>query len=172
MGCWRRCEGSIVGGSLRSLHTYLGLPIRRKRKDLTPLLMINLILKKRTMKQFKVYANPQEKYEAIKQGWSWPAFFFGIIWALVKKMWLLGFGIWGVGAVLILIGESIEGWDALMGIASFVLMFVFGKEGNRWREKNLISRGFDFKSTVSAANSEDAIALCIKENSKNKTAND
>lgn len=45
------------------------------------------------MKQYKIYANPQGTYEAVKQGWSWPAFFFSFIWAMVKKMWGLGVGV-------------------------------------------------------------------------------
>ena len=42
------------------------------------------------MKQFKVYENPQGVYEAVKQGWSWPAFFFSWIWELIAEMWGLG----------------------------------------------------------------------------------
>ncbi|WP_084286517.1 DUF2628 domain-containing protein [Halomonas halodenitrificans] len=30
---------------------------------------------------------------AIKKGWSWPGFFFGPLWAMVKKMWGLGSGL-------------------------------------------------------------------------------
>ena len=37
------------------------------------------------MKTYKIFKNPTGQYEAVKQGWSWPAFFFGGIWACVKK---------------------------------------------------------------------------------------
>ena len=120
------------------------------------------------MKQFKVYMNPLGSYEAVKQGWSWPGFFFGIVWALFKKMWALGFGILGAFFILGLIGGAVggdleKGIDAITSIGGIVLSIVFGVNGNNWREKNLISRGFDFKDTVSAANSEGAIALYVKE---------
>ena len=39
------------------------------------------------MKTYKIFKNPTGQYEAVKQGWSWPAFFFGGIWACVKKIW-------------------------------------------------------------------------------------
>ena len=39
------------------------------------------------MKTFKVYEHEIYGYEAVKQGFSWPALFFGFIWALVKKLW-------------------------------------------------------------------------------------
>ena len=42
------------------------------------------------MKTYKIFKNPTGQYEAVKQGWSWPAFFFGGIWACVKKN--MGFG--------------------------------------------------------------------------------
>ena len=45
------------------------------------------------MKQYKVYKHPSGSTEAVKQGWSWPGFFFGFIWAMVKKMWGLGVGV-------------------------------------------------------------------------------
>ena len=45
------------------------------------------------MKTYKIFKNPTGQYEAVKQGWSWPAFFFAGIWACVKKMWGLGIGI-------------------------------------------------------------------------------
>lgn len=38
----------------------------------------------------------------------------------------------------------------------------FGINGNQWREKNLQSRGYEYRDTVSASNSEGAIALWIK----------
>ena len=39
------------------------------------------------MKEYKVFKHPIGKIETVKQGWSWPAFFFNWIWALIKRMW-------------------------------------------------------------------------------------
>ncbi len=36
------------------------------------------------MKQYKIYEHPAGAIEAVKLGWSWPAFFFVSIWALFK----------------------------------------------------------------------------------------
>lgn len=119
------------------------------------------------MKQFKIYANLQGTYEAVKQGWSWPAFFFVSIWALVNKMWALGFGVITVFFVLVVI-EDAAGWrlgqgiNILSNIGVLVLSIVFGVKGNTWRESNLTSRGFTFKDTITAENSEGAIALYVK----------
>ncbi|MCP4133723.1 MAG: DUF2628 domain-containing protein [bacterium] len=116
------------------------------------------------MKQFKIYANPRGTHEAVKQGWSWPAFLFGVIWALVKQMWVLGFGLPGFFFVLGFIaavagGDFERGLDGLTSIGGLVVAIVFGINGNTWREANLTSRGFEFKETVSAANDDAAIAV-------------
>ena len=42
------------------------------------------------MKNYNIYMNPQGDYRAIKEGWSWTAFFFIWIWALINKLWKLG----------------------------------------------------------------------------------
>lgn len=127
------------------------------------------------MKQFKLYANPQESYEAVKQGWSWPAFFFVWIWALVKKMWVLGFCVFGVFIAIRVIGTTIcadlkQEINTITFIGSLVLSIVFGINGNKWRETNLTHRGFDFKEAVTAANVEGAIALSVKNGSTNQNS--
>ena len=42
------------------------------------------------MTTFDVYRHPTLGYEAVKRGFSWPAFFVGPIWALSKRMWVGG----------------------------------------------------------------------------------
>lgn len=108
------------------------------------------------MKQYKVYKHPSGTTEAVKQGWSWPGFFFSFIWAMVKKMWSLGVGL--------LIGFFVFGLinEALINIVAIIANIIFGINGNLWREDNLASRGFEQVDTVTAANPEGAIALYLK----------
>lgn len=121
------------------------------------------------MKQFNVYANRQETYEAVKRGWSWPAFFLPFLWAIVNRMLVLGFLVllcdFFVVRVLLPAGESVQqtrtttnigGLVLLTKIGLLVLRFVFGAFGNLWKAKKLKSRGFDFKDTVSAEDDEAA----------------
>ena len=121
------------------------------------------------MKQFKVFENPQGQFEAVKQGWSWPGFCFGFIWALVKKMWVLGaviFAIFfGLGVLEEIMGQSGKVIDLFSTILGLIVSLVFGAKGNSMREENLISRGYELADTVSAANTEGAIALHIKNQS-------
>lgn len=123
------------------------------------------------MKQYKIYVNPQGNYEALKQGWSWPAFFFSWFWAMVKKMWGIGIGVL-IGALVFglivgLSGAGEGGWG-LVNIVAIIVYIIFGKKGNKWRENNLLTRGYEWRETVTAANPEGAIALSIKGNIGNE----
>lgn len=40
------------------------------------------------MSQYTIFSDSTGEFEAIKAGWSWPAF-FNVIWALTKGMWVL-----------------------------------------------------------------------------------
>jgi len=117
------------------------------------------------MKQYEVFKHPSGASEAVKQGWSWPAFFFGFIWAMTKKLWAIGFGVLAgafvVGFILAVAGAG-EGGDLLMNIASLIVSIIFGLNGNSWRRNNLISRGYEQADIVTAANQEDALALHLK----------
>lgn len=128
------------------------------------------------MNVYKIYANPQGTSEAVKQGWSWPGFFFNLIWACVKRMWFLGIGWFALFFVLGLFEgglEKTEGEDAAMAMAAFttalglIVAIVFGINGNRWRERNLKERGYEYQDTDSASNPEAAVALWMKENQSN-----
>ncbi len=58
------------------------------------------------MKQYKIFKHPNGETEAVKQSWSWPAFFFTWIWALIKKLWVIAaitFGVVLLIQILVLI---------------------------------------------------------------------
>jgi hypothetical protein len=116
------------------------------------------------MVQFKVFKHPAGDIQAVKQGWCWPAFFFNFIWAFVAKMWGLGVGMMVFFIVLGIINSSDGGGERsiLINLISIVASIAIGVNGNKWREENLLSRGFELKDTVTAANKDGAIALFIK----------
>lgn len=124
------------------------------------------------MKLFNIYEHPQGTYEAIKQGVSWPAFFFTFIWAFVKKMWRLGIGtcvllfISGI-IVNLLVGEGSKS-DVLNHVIGLIIATIFGINVNRWRESKLISKGFKFKDTVAATTPKKAIVCYINVMLENK----
>lgn len=125
------------------------------------------------MKQYKVFKHPSGTVEAVKQGWSWPAFFFNWIWAMVKKQWLLGSSVFICYALFIfLLMSSVSSEEELIAVSvlnqivSLIIIVTFGIKGNSLREKNLVSRGYEYADTVTAANPEGALALYLKSVSK------
>ena len=83
-----------------------------------------------------------------KDGFSWPAFFFGPIWALVKKAWRDFFVLFGVFAVLIFIDERLvqPNKNLLLLLVMLALyltyMIVCGRKGNEWLRKSLERKGY------------------------------
>ena len=92
----------------------------------------------------------------VKIGFCWPAFFFGALWAAVKRMWLPEFlllaladvGLWfltGVAEAQHHVGLALLGFVSTIGYA-----FVRGKWGNRWLSASLVRRGYALQGTPHA----------------------
>jgi hypothetical protein len=117
------------------------------------------------MKQFKVFKHPAGEIQAVKIGWCWPAFGFGGFWAMFAKMWALGVGVLVVSIALEIASQSSGSASLFFNIASIFIAVLFGINGNQWRANNLVSRGFDCKDTVSAANKDGAVAVFLNNSS-------
>lgn len=116
------------------------------------------------MKVFKVYARPGGTHQAVKQGWSWPAFFFTWIWASAKRMWVLGSGVFALFMLLNVMGAltGTQGAAAFLPFSTLVTLgtaVVLGVNGNRWRASNLRARGYALAATVTAPGPDAALAL-------------
>ena len=110
------------------------------------------------MKQYKIYQHPSGTIDAVKQGWSWPAFFFPTIWLLIKRLWGLVAVLLCLNFILYFVVET-AGWFFLIGTLG---RFVFGAFGNLWRENNLISRVFEHVGTIEADTPSAALVLYQK----------
>ncbi len=115
--------------------------------------------------------HPTKGLEAVKVGRSWPAFFFGPIWMLVKKLWLAA-TLWcvvafGLGMTQEFVekvsGESTEKAfvQMILAVANLSVVFCPVFFGNRWREANLAGRGFTHVNTVQAQSPDAAIAIAV-----------
>ena len=123
------------------------------------------------MKTFNVYKHPTLGIEAVKVGFSWPAFFFGLIWMLVKKLWGLA-GVWFAAYIVLLLVETVTDQSSegvaqalvylILAAGYFTLWLVPAFKGNKWREENLTKRGYEKIATVQAETPDAAIALTSK----------
>ena len=92
------------------------------------------------MKTYKIYANGGFKI-AVKQGWSWPGFFFTFIWAFTK-------GLVAPGIVCLIFC-----WPP----ALIVTAIICGSKGNNWWEAQLMKSGYAFSGIVQAGSPAEAI---------------
>jgi hypothetical protein len=122
---------------------------------------------------YKIFEHPSGKREIVKQGWSWPGFWFNLLWVLAKRMWGLGAALWG----------AFLGFDFLMGVvagvtngpdpdamvntiatvANIIVAIVLGVNGNALRERNMVKRGYELAGTVEGASSEGALGAYLKQ---------
>lgn len=98
--------------------------------------------------KYRLYRSPQGDIVRVKLGFSWQAFFFGSLKAILRRVWLLA-----LPAVLIyLMSAFYSGAPAATSrIAALVLvllafygayMVFCGVNGNRWLDDSLRRRGF------------------------------
>ena len=74
-----------------------------------------------------------EKARFIRDGFSLPAFVFGLFWLLYRRLWLpaLGYVVYEV-AFLLVVAPHLSA-AAVMG-ANLIVRLYLGSEGNRWRQ--------------------------------------
>lgn len=94
------------------------------------------------------YFHPRRGYVRVKQGFSWPAFLFGSLWAAAKRMWFPTFiAMAFMDCVLWFVTGYAEAQRAqelaLLGTAlSLVYAYLRGRYGNRFLATSLLSRGY------------------------------
>jgi hypothetical protein len=103
-----------------------------------------------------VYLHRAKGIVKVKIGFSWPAFFFGSLWAAAKRMWFPEFllllvadaGLWFLTGVA---EANHHGGLTILGLfANFGYAYVRGRWGNRWLSGSLVRRGYAMQSTSHA----------------------
>ena len=100
------------------------------------------------MKTFDVYQHPHHGgYEAIKRGFSWPAFFLVWMWAFAKKLWTIGFAHLAIVVFILVpfvldLDLDIEGIELVGTLFWLGAGVFFGIKGNEWRRLALLRVGW------------------------------
>lgn len=119
------------------------------------------------MTTYAVLEHPQLGKIAVKQGFSWPAFFFTWIWALSKGLVGVGFGLLILVLVLNFGGRILVYFLGIPGVfldALIVLVFCgsIGGGGNGWVVEKLIGQGYVLLGEAEANSKKDAACGEIK----------
>jgi len=95
--------------------------------------------------------------ELVKEGFSWPAFFFGIAWALYHRLWLPAAALIAISAVLGAALEEFNLGSVAASLTFFALAVLVGLMGNDWRRAALHRRGYGEDGVVTASDMETAL---------------
>jgi uncharacterized membrane protein len=123
------------------------------------------------MKEFTIMTHPALPAQAVKEGFSFPGFFFAVFWAIYKQMWsVAGITFGGITVLFIVLmfifGDTLseEDFNVITNIISLIVSIVFGIMGNKWYKQNLVTKGYEEVDIVQAATPEGAVALYMKNN--------
>ena len=128
------------------------------------------------MKEFTVCQHVRTGYLiAIKEGWSWPGFFFSYVWIVVSQLWevlyttlfiitILRVHFWLVDNHFHT--QSLIYFSVCLGIFVLAVPFILGVYGNRLLKRKYCYRVYLLdnnryvpRGVVSASNKDGAIAL-------------
>lgn len=126
------------------------------------------------MNDYKIFKSSSDSYEAVKQGWSWPAFFFDILWALIKQLWGVAAIIFVVTLLIVIfLTPSLQGLPNdqvinTMNNISFIigtpLRIILGIFGNKLREQNLIKKNYVLVGNIASTSPAKAIEQYLNGN--------
>lgn len=122
--------------------------------------------------RYSIYSHPTLGYEAVKNGFSWPAFFFTWIWAFIKKLWGHGIVLMVVLTILIVAESVFELMENIGGVLIICVLaigaFLFvGFNGNTWLTRSMARRGFEFVAGSMAKTPDAAIAEMLNQKQSN-----
>lgn len=98
-------------------------------------------------------ANGREPRVAfVKEGFSWPAFFFNWVWALFKGMWLTALVLFFAGIAAVAAIERLSLSPTAQSVASLAFILLCGIFGNDLVRWELGRRGYREAGVVAAPN--------------------
>ncbi len=102
--------------------------------------------------------DPDRDVVLVKEGFSWPAFVFGPLWALTRRLWLAAavFALILVGSEMVM--RAFVRDEIAMTILTLILSATFGWVGNDLRRRKLERRGFAFRGVVAGGDIDAALA--------------
>jgi hypothetical protein len=93
----------------------------------------------------------------VKQGFSWPAFFLAVPWALFHRMWWVAGAFVVLQIVLAALFVAADLSELQQGIVSLVVAIAIAAAADELRRDALGRRGYDFSDVVVEENRDRAL---------------
>ncbi len=84
----------------------------------------------------------------VKEGFSWPAYLFTVLWALYHRLWLTAVVLFAAAAGL---SGALQAWspdDAISAAVTLGYLLLVGSLANDWRRWGLRRRGYEEAGVV------------------------
>ncbi len=94
----------------------------------------------------------------VKEGFSWPGFFFSVIWALWYRLWFWAIAFAVANIVLSWVLARAGGNEFVQSTTSLALALIIGWTANDLRRRKLAKQGFKERAVMVANNKETALA--------------
>ena len=108
--------------------------------------------------------NPDRDLVLVKEGFSWPAFMFSILWALWHRLWLAAGVILLASGGLNLLAWAIRPDLATQAALSLGVGVIIGYIGNDLRRSKLTRQGFALGGVVAGKGGDEALRRYLDEN--------
>lgn len=119
---------------------------------------------------YQIHTHPDGSVQAIKAGFCWPAFFFGGMWCLAKRLYLQAAVICFIW-LAIAAGQIFRPEGAVMYGSVAVLTALFaGLSANTWLARRAEFAGFEFRGLVPSDSSKAAIGVFKRASSETETS--
>jgi len=101
-------------------------------------------------------AHRQAEAVFVREGFSWPAFFFQPLWALYHRLWFVALLLLAALVLVGLVGEALGLSGQAASLLNLVAALFIGAEANDWRRNAAIRRGYEIRGIVAGETLEDA----------------
>lgn len=96
---------------------------------------------------------PDDGSVIVRDSFSWPAFWFSVVWLLVNRLWSHA-ALALVGLAIALWGMSDPHWAGVGLVLAFCIVLCIGLEGANWRVEALLRLGCRLVDVVEAPDAE------------------
>jgi hypothetical protein len=93
----------------------------------------------------------------VKEGFSWGAFFFGVIWALWHRLWIEAAALLALFLAMGVIADFVDLTEPVESAIMLAIAVLVGFSGNDWRRESLRRRGYQDAGVVSGPDAESAL---------------
>ena len=106
--------------------------------------------------------DPDYDFAVVKEGFSWPAFFFNIFWALWHRLWLVAFALFAIPFVVAIVSSAIGLAPAGQAVLSLGWLVIFGMIANDVRRFFLTCNGFIDRGIADGKTMDDALCKYLQ----------